>query len=577
VLDRIENGIDEIFHFDPLELPIEIETAETLWVDFWFTPHTGITYLDTLEIFTNEMRRRVELFLRGTGSDSVYGEGSVMWYHRLVEAEGEIGSIARIDDINEDGTDELVAVGPDGSIYCLNGFASDAADVLWVQDFGNQPYSPVNLKPSGVISGEGDLNEDGYRDIVIGSGAEDRSVYGISGIDGEQLWRWDSRSLDIEGGVQELINTDDMNGDGAFDPLVLINRDEEGSTSIVRLNGSTGRLVWVRNIEEATDIESLDDFDRDGAMDFIVSSANFIYLYGGSDGSLLARFEEPASAPVIAVSDLNQDNMDDLIYLTSEGNLTAKSIQDGEDIWSINSIGNFQLRLPLRFLINLENDVNGNDVNDIAGIDATGALFIVDPVLGDSILINQLADVTSFTVIPDINNDAKPELIIGHQNGRITCISSVDGSEIWIIEDQLIIERVVQIIPFEDVDLSGFNDIVGIFDDGIVRAISTGGELTIDKPELLTPSMHVISEISPNPFNGTVQISIDLPINSPLKLNIWDVNGRSIQVYNYGFLNSGNHKFSLNLAGERNLANGIYLFRFEGSFGHFTERVLFLK
>ena len=71
--------------------------------------------------------------------------------------------------------------------------------------------------------------------------------------------------------------------------------------------------------------------------------------------------------------------------------------------------------------------------------------------------------------------------------------------------------------------------------------------ITIDKFNL--------SKAYPNPFNPTTEFNIQLPADGMLKLNIYDVSGKKVDVIYEGFKNMGSFNFSWNAS---NYSSGVY-------------------
>lgn len=70
----------------------------------------------------------------------------------------------------------------------------------------------------------------------------------------------------------------------------------------------------------------------------------------------------------------------------------------------------------------------------------------------------------------------------------------------------------------------------------------------------------------PNPFNPTTVIIYQLPVNSFVTLNIYDVLGREIQTLVNEHQSAGTHSVTFN---EANLPSGAYLYRIQA--GIFTD------
>ena len=76
------------------------------------------------------------------------------------------------------------------------------------------------------------------------------------------------------------------------------------------------------------------------------------------------------------------------------------------------------------------------------------------------------------------------------------------------------------------------------------------------------PHKHILSQNSPNPFNPSTKIVYDLPGDAHVVLTIYDVMGRMVRQYDFGFKNSGKHTFhwNANEQGNRQLTSGIYFY-----------------
>jgi len=64
----------------------------------------------------------------------------------------------------------------------------------------------------------------------------------------------------------------------------------------------------------------------------------------------------------------------------------------------------------------------------------------------------------------------------------------------------------------------------------------------------------------PNPFNNTTLISYNLPASTNVKLSVYDVSGRQINIIANGILNRGTHSVDFNGA---KLATGVYFYQLE--------------
>jgi len=78
----------------------------------------------------------------------------------------------------------------------------------------------------------------------------------------------------------------------------------------------------------------------------------------------------------------------------------------------------------------------------------------------------------------------------------------------------------------------------------------------------------------PNPFNPVTQISFDLPVSSPVVLNVYDVLGRKIETLTDGYLEAGHHSI---LWDARDVTGGIYLYMVETPGYSISQKMCLLK
>jgi len=74
------------------------------------------------------------------------------------------------------------------------------------------------------------------------------------------------------------------------------------------------------------------------------------------------------------------------------------------------------------------------------------------------------------------------------------------------------------------------------------------------------PANYRLYNSYPNPFNPSTTIKFDLPVNSLVKLAVYDVAGRQVAVLANGLLNGGTHSMEFNGA---KLASGVYFYQLE--------------
>jgi len=84
---------------------------------------------------------------------------------------------------------------------------------------------------------------------------------------------------------------------------------------------------------------------------------------------------------------------------------------------------------------------------------------------------------------------------------------------------------------------------------------------TQEDPEQFNPETAAYFELSnnyPNPFNPVTTIRYELPVNSNVRLEVFDILGRRVAVLVDGMIEAGVHEVTFNAS---NLASGVYLYR----------------
>jgi hypothetical protein len=246
--------------------------------------------------YCSDENGRAYIFLGGANMDStpdfsMTGAARWDWFGRSVAGAG---------DVNGDGYDDVLVgangndeAGPEaGRVYLyLGGAAMDAVVDLVIPGTGS--YQELG----GSVSGAGDVNKDGYDDVILGTGGEANIYLGGKNMDNKADF-----VLTADGG-NVVSSAGDVNGDGYSD--VLIGAPAWGSgitypgsaslylggapmdtTPDLVIRGESGNDVFGGSVSGAGDV------DQDGFADFIVGAPNHdvvaandgkaYFFYGGS-------------------------------------------------------------------------------------------------------------------------------------------------------------------------------------------------------------------------------------------------------------------------------------------------------
>ena len=243
-------------------------------------------------------------------------------------------------DVNGDGIPDLIVGGPgvfNSPFY--DSTISGTARVYSGSD-GSVLYSfdgdSVGDRFGFSVSGAGDINGDGFADVIVGAPADgvdattSGSVRVFSGVDGSVLYDFEGDSVgDRFGGSVSAAG--DVNGDGVPDLIVgASHRDDNNGTNAGRVqvfSGSDGSVIYTFDGDSFSDpffgnsVSGAGDVNGDGTPDLIVGAQvgnGRARVFSGSDGSVLYNFDGDSlndgfGGSVSGAGDLNGDGFDDLI------------------------------------------------------------------------------------------------------------------------------------------------------------------------------------------------------------------------------------------------------------------------
>ena len=265
-------------------------------------------------------------------------DGELLWSKSLTlksltieshEIFGSEGKYLKVEDINHDGIAEIV-VG-NGDIVLLNG----DRDVVWTFH-GDDHIDYIDV---------GDLNNDGYEDIVTTkgcrSGGDSAIVYAISGKDGSRIWAYYIPPFNVSSTLYlspQGISIAALSDNSKYVAVVfgLSGTDDKAYYQISAINGTTGKELWkyVDNMPPLSVDVTTGDLNGDGSDDVLQLGNEVVAL--DNEGRIL--WQSPHSTEAAIVFDTNKDGNPEVcmkyaIYSGIDGELiTQLPRKDGETI-----------------------------------------------------------------------------------------------------------------------------------------------------------------------------------------------------------------------------------------------------
>lgn len=569
-----------------LIFPLQIDTQRTRTFRVWFNPNAATSFSDTARFNSNALNNpSLRIPLSGSGNSALTSLGDIMWQGQIPDNPNttvddfQIMAMREIQDVNQDGINDLIVCSDNYWTLCYNGNSSVTSDILW--QFNTRQSSNVS---GSVVYEEAlqiadDINNDGIKDVVFGTGGNNELVYALSGRNGHVLWTYGDSSLTADGDINGISIGKDYNGDGRKDVLIAATGEGEGNGrhAAICVNILNGNQIFYVS-QDGHFTYSAAATTAGGAISYSSNGGPWGILGFSNNGSQTWNFPlTSAGWHLEELPDINTDGVTDIVsFVGFNGQTTAISGVNGAQIWSYNQGSS------VNGYFRLVQDIQGDGFPDLIS-SGPRLLNRIDSRQGTVYWTGALDGnyIHGVDELSDINGDAVKDIVAGTQNSNIFVVTGDSGRVLFTYNfGPATTNTVEQVSGLKSIDGNASSEFVGGSRVGKLICFS-GGQNTLvgiaqNGAEL--PTKFSLSQNYPNPFNPVTKIRFEIPgaagVSVNTKLVVYNVLGAEVAMLVNDRIQPGSYEAVFNAS---SVSSGVYYYSLTSGEFKDTKRMVVLK